>query len=188
MTARSLNLLRHPRQGGWFSGVVWQAVCAGAVLGVLVGAAWCAWQMWQYHALQTQQAELQERVQALDRQQAREAARLARDRQQMRQQSRMEIWRQQREQLLRWHGLLESQARQTGLWVQRWQGDGRHVRLQVWLPQPQQVPALLSALSQVSARAWHVQSLADGAQGGIEAVLEVPWPDAAASAAGASRP
>ena len=165
---------------------LWRPACWALLAGGVVAAAGVGWQLQRQEQLLAQRGPLQTRLQEQARQQAlaRQAEALARLQDRML--ARAQSWQVQRQQLMRLHAELSSEAEHTGLRLQRWQGDGRKLTLQLWLPGPELAPALVSRLSQAWPQAWTLHSLAQrpGA-GGVEAVLEAPWP---AHASGGRQP
>lgn len=175
---------------------LWRPALWALLTGVAVAAAWVAWQMQRQEQLLAERGPLQARLQEQARQQAqaRQAEALARV--QTRMQERAQAWQVQRQQLMRLHNEFSALAEHSGLRLQRWQGDGRKLTLQLWLPRPELAPALVSRLSQASSQAsrqaWALHSLAERPDAaGVEAVLEAPWPPLAhtpASASGGRKP
>ena len=150
---------------------LWRPALWALLAGVAVAAAWVAWQLQRQEQLLAQRGPLQARLEEQARQQvqARQADTLARV--QSRMQERAQTWQAQRQHLMRLHAELSALAEHNGLRLQRWQGDGRKLTLQLWLPRPEQAPALVSRLSQASAQAWALQSLAERPDAaGVEAV------------------
>lgn len=172
--AIGLNLLRYPRRSA--PGRLLPHVLVGA----LIGSA-CIWldQRWQtekWGALQLRHAELQSalRVQA-DRQRAASGQQLQ-HRSVMRMAERERQWQSRREQLASVQQVLQIQASAHGLWLQRWQVDGRQLVLHLWLPGVQPLSELTAAMTRAGPSAWAVQSLTAHASGGVEAVIEATWP------------
>ena len=156
---------------------LWRPALLALLAGVALAAAWVAWQLQRQEELLAQRGPLQARLQEQTRQQAQARQAEALTRAQTRMQERAQAWQVQRQQLMRLHAELSTQAEQGGLRLQRWQGDGRKLTLQLWFPRPELAPALVSRLSQASAQAWALQSLAERPDAaGVEAVLEAPWP------------
>ena len=147
----------------------------------VVGAGWALRERLRLDELQALRTQLQARAQAQAQVQSQTQA-MQRD-QRLRQalQVRAQAWQHQRQQMLRLHGVLTTQAAQAGLRVQRWQSDGRSLVLQAWLPGPERVPALLALLTATGGRPWSLQSLAQAADGpvgpGVTVVLQAPWAD-----------
>ena len=191
MSARPLNLLRHPRQGLALSPAVLRSCLVAGLIGVLAGGLWSGWQHLRLAQRHEQRTQLQARWQAHSQQQA--DASTQRERAGLRRQwlERAADWRGRREQLSQLHRALQALADDPGLRVERWQGDGRRLVLQAWLPRPEQVPTLMAGLSAAGPLGWQLHSLADhssvGGEAGIDVVLEAPWP-AASQGGGPSRP
>ncbi len=186
LNARPLNLLRYPSRASILDATLWRPALWALLAGVAVAAAWATWQLQLQEQLLAQRGPLQARLQEQARQQAqaRQADTLARL--QTRMQERAQAWQVQREQLMHLHAELSAQAAQTGLRLQRWQGDGRKLTLQLWLPRPELVPVVVSHLSRTSLQPWTLQSLAGRPDTtGVEAVFEAPWP---VSAPGGRKP
>ena len=156
---------------------LWRAALWALLAGVVVATAVVAWQLQRQDQLLAQRGPLQARLQEQARQQtqARQAEVLARLHSRMLE--RQQAWQLQRQQLMHLHAELSSEAERTGLRLQRWQGDGRKLLLQLWLPRAELAPALVTRLSRSSQQAWTLQSLAHRPEAtGVEAVLEAPWP------------
>ena len=186
MNAAALNLLRYPRRGPPEPQEWWPALLA-LVAGVVVGALWVLWQHWHLEQLDLQREQLQTQVHAVATERAAAAARHAQAQRQQALHARAQAWQTQQALGLRLQTTLSAQGQALGLRVLRWQGDGRHMQLQAWLPRVQQVPVLVSALSTLGQRPWTVQSLdapaaaapgLDATEGGVLVLLQVPWPQA----------
>lgn len=189
MSAPALNLLRYPRRGWLEPQLGWpllQALGVGAVLGA---ACVLGQHGWLDH-LQNQRGQLQRQAHAVARQRATDAARHAQVQRLQAVHTRAQDWQTQQAMGLRLQAVLSAQGQALGLRVLRWQGDGRQMLLQAWLPRVQDVPALVAALSALGAGAWTVQSLSDGAavatqrrekepgagaDGGVVVQLQAPW-------------
>lgn len=89
---------------------------------------------------------------------------------------RAQAWQGQRQRLAQLHAAFDALAPETGLRVERWQGDGRKLLLQARLPGVSSVPAVLSGLSGAWGPGWTLHSLGDRADGGVDVVLQAPWP------------
>ncbi len=177
LNARPLNLLRYPRRAVMLDAALWRPALWALLAGVVGAAAAAAWQLQRQDQLLAQRGPLLARLQEQARQQAqaRQAEAMARLRSRMLE--RQQAWQLQRQQLMRLNADLSTEAERTGLRLQRWQGDGRKLSLQLWLPRAELAPALVSRLSQSSLHAWTLQSLAQKPDAaGVEAVLEAPWP------------
>ena len=191
MSARPLNLLRYPRQRLVLSPALLRACLVAGLIGVLAGGLWIGWQHLRLVQRHEQLTQLQARWQARSQQQADVSAQ--RERAGLRRQwlERATDWRDRREQLSHLHRALQALADGPGLRVERWQGDGRRLVLQAWLPGSEQVPTLMAGLSAAGPLSWQLHSLADhssvGGEAGIDVVLEAPWP-AASQGGGPSRP
>ncbi len=177
LNPRPLNLLRYPRRAGMLDPTLWRPGLCALLAGGVVAAAWVASQLQRQDQLLAERGPLQARLQEQARQQAQALQAEALAHAQARMQKRAQTWQVQREQLMRLHAELSAQAEHSGLRLQRWQGDGRKLTLQLWLPRPELAPALVSRLSQASPQAWALQSLAERPDAaGVEAVLEASWP------------
>jgi hypothetical protein len=190
MKIHALNLLRYPRPARWIDPGVWRPALWGVVLGGLAGAGWAAWQTQRQAQWQQEREVLQARLQ--DQAQRQQAVQQAQEGQRMRSrlQARAQAWQHQQQQRLQMQTELSGLALQQGFRLQRWQGDGRKLALQLWWPdavQAQtQVPTLVAQLSQASAWSWQLQSLGERAQAsGMDVALEAV---AVAAWAGASSP
>lgn len=177
MKTHALNLLRYPRPARWIEPGVWRPALWGAIAGMFAGVGWAAWQTQHQVQWQQEREALQVRLQAQARQQ--QAVRQAQEGQQMhsRLQARTQAWQGQQQQRLQMQTELSALALQQGFRLQRWQGDGRKMSVQLWWPdsvQAQaQVPTLVAQLSQASAWSWQLQSLGERAQAtGMDVALE----------------
>ncbi|TXI71404.1 MAG: hypothetical protein E6Q49_09640 [Limnohabitans sp.] len=176
MNARPLNLLRHPRRVHALAAGARPAVLGAWLVGVLLGGVWGWSQQVQRDRLLDQRVQLQAQSSALREQQARQTAAQEKAQLQSKWGQRAQSWRAQRQHLMELHAALMTQAAETGLRVERWQGDGRQLVLQAWLPRADHVPAVLSGLSRSWATAWTLQSMGDRAGSGVDVVLQAPWP------------
>lgn len=189
MSERPLNLLRYPRRERIVDPVLLRPVFWGLLTGGMLAAAGAGWQSQRQIHLQTQRASLQALVQEQERQQTQ--ARNFRAQQQLldRMQERVQVWQAQRQQTMQWHAFLGAEAEQTGLRLQRWQGDGRKVTLQLWLPRPELLPSLVARLTEISPGAWTLHSLSgQNASAGVQAVIESAWPAELALTASGRKP
>lgn len=182
LNERPLNLLRYPRRQQLLDPVLLRPVMGGLLAGGLLAAAGAAWQGQKQARLQAQRAPLlaQLQVQAQQESEARKAA--AQRQLSDRMNTRAQAWLAQRRQLMQWHAFWGEEAEAHGLRMQRWQGDGRKVTLQLWLPRPDLVPGLVARLSEISPDPWTLHSLSvTRGTDGVQAVIESPWPRPAAS-------
>lgn len=179
-----LNLLRYPsRLPGVDAGLRRQALWA-LLAGALAGSGLLAWQTHRHAQLQAERERLQTQVHMQLRQQTERRQAWVRAQSQARLLERAQAWQAQRQQFLQLHAQLQQQAREDGLRLQRWQADGHKLTLQLWLPHPERVPVLVSALSHASPQPWTLQSMAGpGDASGVEVVLEAAWPVAPAALA-----
>ncbi len=184
MNARPLNLLRYPRRTLPFELAPLRAVALALGAGILMGGTWGMWQQTQHEALLAQRAQLQAQSRVWRSQQATE-----RDRQRLLSSwdQRAQSWQAQREQQMQLHAALLAQAATAAMRVERWQGDGRKLLLQAWLPRADAVPMLLSELSQAWPAGWTLQSMSDRPGAGVEVVLQA-GPLAAAHDSGPQKP
>lgn len=176
MNARSLNLLRHPRHMHAFDPRQVRLVLGAAVAGVMLGCSWGLWQEREKDQLLDQRTQLQVQANVLREQQARLAIAQENARLQSQWTERAHSWQIQRQHLMQLHAALMAQSAETGMRVERWQGDGRRLVLQAWLPRADSVPAVLSGLSRAWAAGWTLQSLGERAGAGVDVVLQAPWP------------
>ena len=88
---------------------------------------------------------------------------------------RAQAWQGQRQRLAQLHAAFNALAPETGLRVERWQGDGRKLLLQAWLPEAGSVPMVLSGLSGAWEQGWTLQSMGDRTGGGVALVLQSAW-------------
>ena len=88
---------------------------------------------------------------------------------------RAQAWQGQRQRLAQLHAALNALTAETGLRMERWQGDGRKLLLQAWLPEADSVPMVLSGLSGVWGQGWTLQSMGDRTGGGVALVLQTAW-------------
>lgn len=170
----SLNLLRHPRRLPLLGWPVLGRVLAGGVAGVLCASGWGLWSQTRLAQTRSLQQQLQAELQAQARSRSQASAEAAQARLQQRALARDAQWRLQRERLQQLHGLLAQEARDGGLRLQRWQGDGQRIELQAWLPHTQGLPALQARLSGPAPQGlsdWAVQSLGSAAGEGVQLVL-----------------
>ena len=169
MNTPPLNLLRYPRRAYLSDAVPWRAAVLALAAGILMGGGWGLWQQSQYEALQTQRSQWQAQTRAWRSQQAQQ-----RDRQQLlsRWDQRQHAWQARRAQQMQLHAALAAQADTAGLRVERWQGDGRQLVLQAWLPRAEAVPGVLAALSRAWPPGWTLHSLSDRSGAGVEVVLQ----------------
>ena len=172
MNARPLNLLRHPRRSLVFEPAHLRAVLLALGAGAVMGCAWGMWQQMQHEALLAQRSRLQVESRVWRSQQALQST--ERDRQRLLTSwgQRAQSWQRQREQRMQLHEALLAQAASTGLRVERWQGDARQLVLQAWLPRADDVPEVLSGLSQAWPTGWTLQSIGDRAGAGVDVVLQ----------------
>lgn len=172
MNARPLNLLRYPRRAPLLESTTWRAVPFALGTGLMVGCAWGMWQDAQHETLLAQRSQWQAQVQAWRSQQAQQAT--ERDRQRLLSSwgQRAQAWQQQRERQMQLHAVLMAQAATSGMRVESWQGDGRKLVLQAWLPRADGVPGVLSGLSDAWPPGWTLQSISDRAGAGVEVVLQ----------------
>lgn len=180
MTARSLNLLRHPGRRLVPEYTLVRSLVLAGWVGALAGGLWSGWRHVQLSQLQEQRAQLQIRREAQIRQQADLAADHERATLHRQLLERASDWQARREQLLRLHRTLNALADDPGLRVERWQGDGRRLVLQARLSRPASVPQLMAGLSATWPSDWRLQSLGDrgSAKGdaGVDVTLEASWP------------
>lgn len=189
MNAPALNLLRYPRRG-WLESQLWWPLLQALGVGAVLGAACALGQHGWLDHLQTQRGQLQSQAHAVARQRAADAARQAQVQRLQAVHTRAQDWQTQQAMVLRLQAALSAQGQALGLRVLRWQGDGRQMLLQAWLPRVQDVPALVAGLSVLGAGPWTVQSLSDGttvapqrrekeasagAAGGVLVQLQAPW-------------
>ena len=182
MNAKPLNLLRYPRRMPSASPVLLKHALVCGLLGAVVGAAVVAWLQHRQAQLHEQRQQLQMQAQALAKQRAEDTAQLERTRVQEQGGVRARAWGAQRAHLARVNAALTALADEAGLRLTRWQGDGRKLVLQGSLPQVQDLPLVLSRLSDAWPVAWTLHSLGDRqpAGTGVEWVIEAPWPQASA--------
>ncbi len=186
MNPPPLNLLRYPSRIPRFDAGLRRQALGALLVGALAGSGLLVWQNQRHAQLQAERERTQARVQMQLRQQAERRQALTLAQSQARLIERAQAWQAQRQQFLQLHAQLQQQAREGGLRLQRWQADGHKLTLQLWLPHPERVPVLVSALSHASPQPWTLQSMAGpGDAAGLEVVLEAAWP--AAPAAGAGR-
>lgn len=169
MNTPPLNLLRYPRRARLSDAIPSRAAVLALAAGILMGGCWGQWQQSQYEALLVQRSQLQAQTRAWRSQQTQ-----ARDRQQLlsRWAQRQHAWQAQRAQQMQLHAVLAAQADTAGLRVERWQGDGRQLVLQAWLPRADAVPGVLAALSRAWPPGWTLHSLGDRAGAGVDVVLQ----------------
>lgn len=186
MNPPPLNLLRYPSRIPRVDAGLRRQALGALLVGALAGSGLLVWQTQRHAQLQAERERTQARVQMQLRQQAERRQALTLAQSQARLVERAQAWQAQRQQFLQLHAQLQQQAREGGLRLQRWQADGHKLTLQLWLPHPERVPVLVSALSHASPQPWTLQSMAGpGDAAGLEVVLEAAWP--AAPAAGAGR-
>ncbi len=176
MTVRPLNLLRHPRPAHLLEPALQRLALACVLAGGLAGMGWGVWQQHRQDDWLARRSALKAQAQSQASQQVQIKASEQREQMLKRQAARQQAWQTRRQHMLALHAVLSAQARNNGLRVLRWQGDGRQLVLQLWLPHAQALPSLTAQLSQAWPLAWTLQSLNDQAGAGIEAVLEAPWP------------
>lgn len=174
--AGSLNLLRFPRRVHVLDPGQVRAGLMAAVAGILVGCAWGLWQQMQQDQLLAQRAQWQAQSLALGRQKDQQVIAQDKARVQLQWGQRAQAWQLQRQQLMRLHAVLAQQAADTGLRVERWQGDGRKLVLQAWLPHADSVPGVLAGLSSVWPPGWTLQSMGARSGAGVNVVLQAAWP------------
>lgn len=189
VNAPALNLLRYPRRG-WLEPQLWWPLLQALGVGAVLGAACALGQHGWLDHLQTQRGQLQSQAHTVARQRAADAARQAQVQRLLAVHARAQDWQTQQAMGLRLQAALSAQGQALGLRVLRWQGDGRQILLQAWLPRVQDVPALVAGLSALGAGPWTVQSLSDGttvapqrrekeasagAAGGVLVQLQAPW-------------
>lgn len=169
MNARPLNLLRYPRRASLLESAPARAALLALGVGIVMGCSWGLWQQAQHEALLARRVQLKAQSEAWRSQQTSE-----RDRQRLLTHwgQRAKTWQAQGEQQMQLHAVLLAQAASAGLRVERWQGDGRQMMLQAWLPGADGVPALLSALSQAWPPGWALQSISDRSGVGVDVVLQ----------------
>ena len=182
MNARPLNLLRYPRRLPSASPALLKHALVYGLLGAVVGAAVVAWGQHRQAQLHERRQQLQAQAQTLSQQRAEDTAQLERVRVQEQAGVRARVWGAQRAHLARVHAALTALADDAGLRLTRWQGDGRKLVLQGSLPQAQDLPWVLSRLSDAWPLAWTLHSLGERqpAGTGVEWVIEAPWPQASA--------
>ena len=178
MKERSLNLLRYPRRVPGAAPGLWRQALVSGLLGAVVGAAGVTWLQHRQAQLHERRQQLQAQVQSLARQRSQDAAQHERARAHEQGQVRARAWAAQRERLARVHAALDALADDTGLRLARWQGDGRKLVLQGSLSRAQDLPTVLSRLSEAWPLAWTLQSLGDRqpAGTGVDWQIEAPWP------------
>ena len=186
MSAPALNLLRYPRRGP-LELTEWRRARQALLAGAVVGALWVLGQHWRLDHLQAQLGQLQNQAHAVATERAADAARHAQAQRQQALHARAQDWQTQQALGLRLQAAVSAQGQALGLRILRWHGDGRHMQLQGWLPRVQQVPVLVSALSDVGPGPWTVQSLDASAEapsalaaadGGVLVQLQASWPQA----------
>ncbi len=178
MNGRPLNLLRYPRRVPVCSTALWRQVLWGGLLGALVGGALLLWLQHRHTQLHERRHQLQAQAQAWSQQRAQMAAQQEVARVQAQGRLRATQWSAQRERLARVHTALQALASETGLRLTRWQADGRKLVLQGSLPQAQDLPTVLSRLSDAWPLAWGLHSLGERqpAGTGVDWVIEAHWP------------
>ena len=176
MNARPLNLLRHPRRVHPLAPRQLRDLLWAGVAGALIGGLWCIWLDTEKEQLQQERTHLQAQATAWREQQSRERALEQKAKLQWAWTQRAQAWQGQRQRLAQLHAAFDALAPETGLWVERWQGDGRKLLLQARLPGVSSVPAVLSGLSGAWGPGWTLHSLGDRADGGVDVVLQAPWP------------
>lgn len=172
----SLNLLRYPSRARWPDAGLWRPALWALLAGLVAGSALAFWQVRRHAQLLAERGPLQASLALQQRQQAelRQTQALAQSQARMRE--RAMAWQTRRQQFMQLHAQLSQEAPESGLRLQRWQGDAHKLSLQLWLPHPGGVPGLVARLSQASPQAWTLQSLTGLLDPpGVEAVLEAPW-------------
>lgn len=189
MTARALNLLRHPGSPALQTSASARSrrLALLALLGgLLAGGVWAGWQYLRQHQLQQQQVRLQAQLQARALQSAPQA--LPQPELMQTWEQRAQVWQVRRRQLSQLHDALNVQARQSDLRLQRWQGDARQLVLHAVLRSPDDLPALMAALKTAWPADWALDKLAvrepaDSAQA-VDVVLQAKgWEPTVASPA-----
>lgn len=175
-TDGSLNLLRFPRRVHALDPGQVRAGLMASVAGILMGCAWGLWQQMQQDQLLVQRAQWQTQSRDLERQKDQQAIVQEKARLQLKWGQRAQSWQLQRQQLMRLHAALAQQAADTGLRVERWQGDGRKLVLQAWLPHADSVPVVLTGLSSAWPAGWALQSMGVRSGAGVDVVLQATWP------------
>ena len=175
MNARPLNLLRYPRRVHPLAPRQLRDLLWAGVAGALIGGLWCIWLDTEKEQLQQERTHLQAQATAWREQQSRERALEQKAKLQWAWTQRAQAWQGQRQKLARLHGALDTLALETGLRAERWQGDGRKLLLQAWLPEAASVPMVLSGLSGAWEQGWTLQSMGDRTGGGVALVLQSAW-------------
>ena len=187
LNVQPLNLLRHPRPVYKLEPLLLRSAAIGLLAGGLVGATIGEWQQTRHEQLLTLRAQLQAQVRVSEVQQTQQLAMDARVRLQAQWAQRSQAWQGRRQQLMQMHEALGTLAQDLGLRLERWQGDGRTMVLQAWLPHAEAVPQVLSRLSTVGPSTWTLQSLGDRPGAGVDLLLQAPWPGEAQEV-GAKKP
>lgn len=176
MSLPALNLLRHPRRLPQMHSpqLSWAAV--GLLAGMLAAAGWRWWCEVQQPSWLQQSQELRARLARQAHEQTAAAALAKQQRLTQQLEQRRQEWQSAVQQQRGLHALLTELAVDSGLRLQRWQGDGQRMQLQGWLPDAQALASLQNRLSQSGTHTWTWQSLVSEPGGGVQWVLEASAP------------
>lgn len=172
MSARALNLLRHPRQWPGGDGVQPWLFLAGVVCGAgLILLARIALQRqapdWERTV---QKARLSQSEQALQQQKAHQLRALSRRWQQ--ESARDQSWQHAQQTLARVQQSLNDEAGRSGLRLHEWQGDGQRMRWQGSLTTVDALPALQQRLEHNAPMGWRLSSLEQAPDGRWRVAME----------------
>lgn len=172
MSTPSLNLLRYPRRWPLVGRFTLASAVAGLCGGYLLVAAWGLWCQHRHPDWLAQRQQLQAQLAGQTRAQAEAQAKVQHDRALQKLLAQRQEWQLVRQQLQTLHERLGELSLETGLRLQRWQGDGQRMQLQAWLPQAQSWSALQARLMAPGAQTWSLGSLTSGSGPGVHVVLE----------------